>query len=232
MTVLSATTAVGAPAVQIEGLWFAYPDGHEALGGVDLAVAPGEKVAILGPNGAGKSTLLLHLNGLLYGSGSLRIMGRAVTPDDEQALQEIRALVGLVFQDPDDQLFSLTVYDDVAYGPLYMGLPREEVDRRVKQALAQVGLEQYGPRMPHHLSGGEKKRAALATVLSMEPAILALDEPSAGLDPRARRGLIRLLGRLPQTIRRGCRRAHRDHPRRRGPPRNPRPGIALTRYPR
>lgn len=190
-----------AAAIDVRSLEFAYPDGRVALRGVDMRIERGEKVAILGPNGAGKSTLLLHLNGLLHGNaGEVRIMGRQVREDDKRALQEVRALVGVVFQDPDDQLFSPSVYEDVAFGPIYMGLPQDEVERRVKEALAQVGLDDYGDRMPFHLSGGEKKRAAIATVLSMRPAALALDEPSAGLDPRARRGLIRLLDGLEQTI--------------------------------
>ena len=182
-------------------LEFAYPDGHPALRGVNIRIGAGEKVAILGPNGAGKSTLLLHLNGLMHGSGGeVRILGKPVRENDKRGLQEVRALVGVVFQDPDDQLFSPSVYEDVAFGPIYMGLPREEVARRVEDALAQVGLDGYADRMPFHLSGGEKKRAAIATVLSMRPQVLALDEPSAGLDPRARRGLIRLLDNLDQTI--------------------------------
>ena len=190
-----------AAAIDVRSLEFAYPDGRVALRGVNMRIERGEKVAILGPNGAGKSTLLLHLNGLLHGGGGeVRIMGRHVREDDKRALQEVRALVGVVFQDPDDQLFSPSVYEDVAFGPIYMGLPPDEVERRVKEALAQVDLDDYGDRMPFHLSGGEKKRAAIATVLSMRPAALALDEPSAGLDPRARRGLIRLLDGLDQTI--------------------------------
>ena len=197
----AAETPPSALAVDIQGLRFAYPDGREALRGVDLSIAPGEKVALLGPNGAGKSTLLLHLNGLLQAtSGTVRILGRDVTASKGRELQEIRALVGLVFQDPDDQLFSPTVFDDVAFGPIYMGLPGDEVERRVSEALDAVGLEGFGGRMPFHLSGGEKKRAALATVLSMRPQILALDEPAAGLDPRARRGIIRVLQSLEQTL--------------------------------
>ncbi len=189
------------PAVDIRGLRFAYPDGREALRGVDLSIAPGEKVALVGPNGAGKSTLLLHLNGLLQGpEGRVNILGRDANSAKGRELQEIRALVGLVFQDPDDQLFSPTVFDDVAFGPIYMGLARDEVERRVVEALAAVGLDGFGGRMPFHLSGGEKKRAALATVLSMRPQVLALDEPSAGLDPRARRGIIRVLTGLEQTL--------------------------------
>ncbi len=187
-------------ALEVRDLRFAYPDGREALRGVSFRLGAGEKVAILGPNGAGKSTLLLHLNGLLHGHGEVSVMGERVVEDDKKALARVRSLVGVVFQDPDDQLFSPTVYDDVAFGPVYMGLPQQEIDDRVELALGQVGLEGYGGRMPFHLSGGEKKRAAIATVLSMRPSVLVLDEPSAGLDPRARRGLISLLDELGQTI--------------------------------
>ena len=189
-----------ATALEIGNLSFAYPDGRQALRGVTFALEPGEKVAILGPNGAGKSTLLLHLNGLLHGNGDVYVMGHRVMEDDKKTLGLIRSLVGLVFQDPDDQLFSPTVYDDVAFGPIYMGLSEDEIDDRVLRALSLVGLDGYADRMPFHLSGGEKKRAAIATVLSMNPQILVLDEPSAGLDPGARRGLITLLDRLDQTI--------------------------------
>lgn len=185
------------PCVEIRDLSYAYPDGRQALRGVSLTVSQGEKVALVGPNGAGKSTLLLHLNGVLRGEGSVLVLGHAVT---DANLRRIRAQVGLVFQDPDDQLFSPTVFEDVAYGPLYAGLPEAAIHRRVSWALAQVGLEGYAERHSHHLSLGEKKRAAIATVLSMEPDILALDEPTAGLDPRTRRRLIALLQILPQSL--------------------------------
>jgi len=184
-------------AVEMTGLRFAYPDGVEALCGVDLTLRRGEKVALLGPNGAGKSTLLLHLNGILRGKGQVRIGGVTLRND---TLAQIRAHVGLVFEDPDDQLFSPTILEDVAYGPLYMGLPREVVHERAARALAQVGMTGFEERSPHRLSLGQKKRVAIATVLSMEPAILALDEPTASLDPRARRKLIDLLRELPQTM--------------------------------
>jgi cobalt/nickel transport system ATP-binding protein len=184
-------------AVEVTNLRFAYPDGVEALRGVNLTVRCGEKVALLGPNGAGKSTLLLHLNGILRGKGLVRVAGIPIGPDN---LAQVRALVGLVFENPDDQLFSPTVLEDVAYGPLYMGLSREEVLERARRALAQVGMTGFEERLPHHLSLGQKKKIAIATVLSMEPAILALDEPTAGLDPRARRKLIHLLQELPQTM--------------------------------
>ena len=183
--------------LHVTDLKFHYPDGHQALHGVTLSIAPGEKVALVGPNGAGKSTLMLHFNGLLRGEGEVRVCG---TPLNDSNLGQVRASVGLVFQDPDDQLFSPTVFDDVSFGPLHMGLPAAEVRRRVSSALDAVGMGAYAPRMSHHLSVGEKKRIAIATVLSMDPEILVLDEPTAGLDPRARRGLINLLRTLPQTI--------------------------------
>jgi cobalt/nickel transport system ATP-binding protein len=193
----SSVQAATQVAVALRGLSFAYPDGQEALRGVSLEVAAGEKVAIVGANGAGKSTLLLHLNGVLKGKGDVRIMGRPLL---DGHLSEVRRLVGLVFQNPDDQLFSPTVFEDVAFGPIYMGLPEDEVRRRVERALAQVGMAGYEKRMPHRLSLGERKRVAIATVLAMEPAVLAVDEPTMGLDPRARRRFMELLRTLPQTI--------------------------------
>ena len=180
------------PILQVLQVSYRYPDGRLALDSISLAVEPGERVALIGPNGAGKSTLLLHLNGTLRAtSGAVRVGGLAVT---ESALGRIRADVGLVFQSPDDQLFSPRVYDDVAFGPLHMGCQPDEVRTRVESALAQVGMSAYAEQNPYHLSIGQKKRVALATVLSMSPRLLVLDEPSAGLDPRARRDLIALLG--------------------------------------
>jgi cobalt/nickel transport system ATP-binding protein len=181
--------------IEVENLSFRYPDGRLALNGIDLQIAPSEKVALVGPNGAGKSTLMLHLNGVLRaqppaGTGKIRIGG---LPLNDANLGQIRAAVGLVFQNPDDQLFSPKVAQDVAFGPLHMGLPDAEVKRRVADALADVGMSEYADRVSYHLSTGEKKRIAIATVLSMNPQILVLDEPSAGLDPRGRRTLIRLL---------------------------------------
>jgi cobalt/nickel transport system ATP-binding protein len=187
----------GQPALQVEQLDFAYPDGHVALREVSLTVNRGEKVALVGPNGAGKSTLMLHLNGILAGNGRIEIAGMPVTKPN---LPQIRAKVGLVFQSPDDQLFSPTVFEDVAFGPLHMGFPEAQVRTRVNRALEQVGMRDYAGRLSHHLSVGEKKRIAIATVLSMDPDLLVLDEPSAGLDPRARRSLINLLRELPQTM--------------------------------
>jgi cobalt transport protein ATP-binding subunit len=183
--------------IEIDNLVYAYPDGQQALKGVSLTVREGEKVAVTGPNGAGKSTLCLHLNGILNGDGMVRGMGMEVR---DSHLGAIRAKVGLVFQDPDDQLFSPTVFEDVAFGPLHIGLPEGEVRRRVGWALAQVGMEGFEDRLPHHLSLGERKRIAIATVLSMDPAILVLDEPTSELDPRSRRSLIQLLRELPQTM--------------------------------
>jgi cobalt/nickel transport system ATP-binding protein len=183
--------------IEIENLSFAYPDGHAALRGISLHIAPGEKVALVGPNGAGKSTLILHLNGILLGKGKVHVCGLDI---NEKNLSRVRASVGLVFQNPDDQLFSPTVYEDVAFGPLYQGLSALEVDERVKTALASVRMSDYVRRVSYHLSTGEKKRIAIATVLSMQPEILVLDEPTAGLDPRARRTLINLLRELPITM--------------------------------
>jgi cobalt/nickel transport system ATP-binding protein len=184
--------------IEVRDLRFNYPDGHVALRGVNLHIEPGEKVALVGPNGAGKSTLMLHLNGILRcAGGEVRVCD---LPVREATLGKVRAAVGLVFQDPDDQLFSPTVFEDVAFGPLHMGLPEAEVRRRVDEALAAVNMTAYRERVSHHLSLGEKKRIAIATVLSMDPEILVMDEPSAGLDPRARRGLINLLHSLPQTM--------------------------------
>jgi len=151
----------------------------------------------VGPNGAGKSTLMLHLNGILHGRGDVEIAGMRLTRDN---LPAVRAMVGLVFQNPDDQLFSPTVFEDVAFGPLHMGLPEDEVRARVDAALEAVRMSGYRERLSHHLSVGEKKRIAIATVLSMNPSLLVLDEPSAGLDPRARRTLINLLRDLPITM--------------------------------
>jgi cobalt/nickel transport system ATP-binding protein len=183
--------------IEVEHLSFSYPDGHPALADVSLHIAPGEKVALVGPNGAGKSTLVLHLNGILTGQGRVKVCGLEV---GEKTLGRVRAAVGLVFQNPDDQLFSPTVYEDVAFGPLYQGLGPEEVAARVTSALSAVTMQSYARRISHHLSAGEKKRIAIATVLSMNPEVLVLDEPTSGLDPRARRSLIHLLCDLPMTM--------------------------------
>ena len=183
--------------LHVHDLHFSYHDAHAALRGVSFDLCEGDKVALVGPNGAGKSTLMLHLNGILTGRGDVTVGGARLTRDN---LPAVRAMVGLVFQNPDDQLFSPTVFEDVAFGPLHMGLPKDEVVVRVESALSAVRMSNFRDRMSHHLSVGEKKRIAIATVLSMNPQILVLDEPSAGLDPRARRTLINLLRELPITM--------------------------------
>jgi len=185
------------PTLSIESLSFTYPDGHQALRDINISMMSGEKVALVGPNGAGKSTLILHLNGILGGNGSIRVAGMSVAAP---FLPQIRAMVGLVFQNPDDQFFSPTVFEDVAFGPFHIGYQESDIRTRVEQALVKVGMEKYANCLSHHLSAGEKKRIVIATVLSMEPQILVLDEPSAGLDPRARRNLINLLRELPNTM--------------------------------
>lgn len=179
------------PAVEVCGLAHAYADGTQALRGVDGAIAQGEAVAVVGANGAGKSTLLRHLNGLLRPSaGEVRIGG---TPVTRSTRGTILREVGFVFQDPDDQLFMPTVAEDVAFGPVNLGCPPQEVQRRVAEALERVGAGHLAPRAPYRLSGGEKRLVAMAGVLAMQPSVLVLDEPSAGLDPAARRRLIELL---------------------------------------
>jgi len=184
--------------LSVRELHFSYHNEHIALRGVSFELCEGDKVALVGPNGAGKSTLMLHLNGILTGQkGDVIIGNERITHDN---LPAVRAMVGVVFQNPDDQLFSPTVFEDVAFGPLHMGLPKEEVIQRVDSALDAVRMRGYKERLSHHLSVGEKKRIAIATVLSMNPHILILDEPSAGLDPRARRTLINLLRDLPITM--------------------------------
>jgi cobalt/nickel transport system ATP-binding protein len=183
-------------AIRIEKLSYAYPDGHQALRSVDLVINKGESVAIMGPNGAGKSTLAMHLNGILTGTGRVEVMGLEL---NKKSLREIRNKVGLVFQDPDDQLFSPTVREDVAFGPLNQGLTPEQVDQAVSLALKRVGMEGFEKRSSHHLSFGEKKRLSMATVLSMDPDLLVLDEPVSNMDPRGRREFIELLGTLKAT---------------------------------
>ncbi len=183
--------------LQVHDLHFTYPDGNHALRGVSFNLCDGDKAALVGPNGAGKSTLLLHLNGILTGEGEINVEGLRLTRDN---LPVVRSMVGLVFQNPDDQLFSPTVFEDVAFGPLHMGLPEDEVRARVAEALEAVRMSAYAERLSHHLSVGEKKRISIATVLSMRPSLLVLDEPSAGLDPRARRTLIHLLHEMPITM--------------------------------
>jgi cobalt/nickel transport system ATP-binding protein len=184
-------------AIHASGLEFRYPNGQGALTGVDLHVEHGERVALLGPNGAGKTTLMLHLNGLMRGAGALEVAGLEVADD---TLAELRRRVGLVFQDPDDQLFMPTVEEDVAFGPLNMGLDREAVAERVIEALGAVRMATAAKRAPYQLSMGERRRVAIATVLAMHPRLLVLDEPSANLDPRARRELLDVLERIDRTM--------------------------------
>jgi cobalt/nickel transport system ATP-binding protein len=182
--------------IEIESLRFTYPDGTAALRGISLDVAEGEKVALIGPNGAGKSTLLLHLNGIFRGDGSVRIDG---LPVEKENLKAIRQKVGIVFQNPDDQLFCPTVFEDVAFGPRNMGLERNEIERRVTESLAAVGMEASVKKSPFRLSFGERKRVAIATVLALRPSVLVIDEPTANLDPRSRRAIIALLRDLHDT---------------------------------
>ncbi|MFD1933052.1 energy-coupling factor ABC transporter ATP-binding protein [Nonomuraea mangrovi] len=184
--------------LEVSELAYAYPDGTQALFGVDLSIGRGERVALLGPNGAGKTTLVMHLNGILTaGHGTVSVAGTPVRAD---TLKEVRQRVGLVFQDPDDQLFMPTVRDDVAFGPANMGVRGEELERRVKNALDRVGMADHLDRPPHHLSFGQRRRVAVATVLVMEPEILVLDEPSSNLDPAARRELAEILRSLDVTV--------------------------------
>jgi cobalt transport protein ATP-binding subunit len=187
-------------AIAVQGLRYRYHDGTEALRGVDFEIAPGECVGLLGPNGSGKSTLLLHLNGILpektAGDGSIRIAGQAVTMAN---LESVRRQVGLLFQDPDDQLFCPTVEEDVAFGPQQLGLSGNDLLARVERSLGMVGLSGYGHRATHHLSQGEKRRVCLAGVLACEPTVLVLDEPTSGLDPRGRREFKTLLQGIAAT---------------------------------
>ncbi len=182
------------PVLEVRGLAHVYPDGHQALYGVDLTLEAGERVAILGPNGAGKTTLVLHLNGVLTPSaGTVTVDGLPVA---KPHLQEVRRRVGVVFQDPDDQLFMPTVRDDVAFGPRNLGLRGAELERRVVEALDRVGMADHADRPPHHLSFGQRRRVAVATVLAMDPSLLVLDEPSSNLDPASRRELAEIVRAL------------------------------------
>ena len=187
-------------ALEVRNLRYRYPDGTEALRGVSFSLAAGERVGVIGPNGAGKSTLLLHLNGLLPesrdGDSAVRVDGKAIEPS---SLPEIRRRVGLLFQDANDQLFCPTVYEDVAFGPQQLGLNGADLNARVAEALAHVGLSGFERRMPHHLSAGEKRRVCLAGVLACRPSILVLDEPTSSLDPKGRRELQAVLRSIPLT---------------------------------
>lgn len=184
------------PIVELTDVRFTYPDGTPALAGVNLSISPGQTLGLIGPNGAGKSTLLLHLNGILKQHGSVKVSDMEVV---DKNLALIRRKVGLVFQDPDAQLFMPTVFDDVAFGPINMQLPEKAVKETVIKALELVDMLGAMKRSSHHLSFGEKKRISIATVLSMHPEVLVLDEPTSNLDPKHRRGLIRLLQELPVT---------------------------------
>jgi cobalt/nickel transport system ATP-binding protein len=190
--------AVSEPALDVCGLTFNYPDGRQALSDVDLRIEAGEQVALLGPNGAGKTTLALHLNGVLTAQSGTVLVGGM--PVNKTNLREIRRRVGLVFQDPDDQLFMPTVAQDVAFGPANFGLRGAELEQRVADALAAVGMYDHAHRSPLHLSGGQRRRVALATVLACQPDLLVLDEPSANLEPVVRRELAEVLQRLDRTM--------------------------------
>jgi len=186
------------PVLEIEELAFRYPDGHQALFGVDLVIRRGERVALLGPNGAGKTTLVLHCNGVLRaGAGSVRVGGLPVA---KEHLAEIRRRVGIVFQDPDDQLFMPSVRDDVAFGPTNFGMRDPDIDTRVAEALDAVGMSAFIDRTPHHLSFGQRRRVAVATVLACDPQLLVLDEPSSNLDPTSRRELADIVRNLDVTL--------------------------------
>ncbi|OGW75693.1 MAG: cobalt ABC transporter ATP-binding protein [Omnitrophica bacterium RBG_13_46_9] len=183
--------------VEIENLSFSYPDGTPALKNISLKIAQGEKVGIVGPNGAGKSTFLLHLNGIYRGTGFVRIDGLDIA---DKNLSVIRRKVGIIFQDPDNQLFMPTVFDDVAFGPINMQYDRERAVRASEEALQKVEMGYASKRTSHHLSYGEKKRVSIATVLSMSPELIAFDEPTSNLDPKARNHLMDLINKLERTI--------------------------------
>lgn len=185
------------PYITIKDLHYRYPDGTPALNGIAMDVCEGEALAVIGGNGAGKSTLLLHLNATLAAAqGTVEVGGIAVSPD---TAAQVRKLVGMVFQNPDDQLFMPTVFEDVAFGPRHMGLAADEVDARVRRALEQVGAWEVAHKPPHHLSGGEKRAVSIAGILAMDPAVVVMDEPGSALDPWARRNLIHLLDGLAHT---------------------------------
>ena len=189
------------PSLLIEELAFAYPDGNQALFGVNLRIERGERVALLGPNGAGKTTLVMHMNGIHPAEhGKVSVAGEVIDTTNKDLLRRIRGKVGVVFQDPDDQLFMPTVGEDVAFGPYNMGIREAELDKAVDEALEMVHMSEFKERPPHHLSFGQRRRVAVATVLAMKPAILVLDEPSSNLDPAGRRELAEILKSLDVTI--------------------------------
>jgi len=183
-------------AILTRGLRYRYPDGTQALNGIDFDLDAGESVALFGANGSGKTTFVLHLNGLLRGEGTVEICG---LPVSDETLEQIRSKVGVVFQDSDEQLFMPTVLEDVAFGPLNLGLTPSNALARARAVLDRVGMGHALDRAPYHLSAGEKKRVAIAGVLAMDPEILVLDEPTTFLDPPARRDLLALLRSLPQA---------------------------------
>ena len=183
--------------IKIEDLYYEYPDGYEALRGIDLTLYKGESLGIVGANGAGKSTLLLQLTGINYPSkGKIEVNSMEI---NKKNLAQIRKDIGFVFQNPEDQLFTTSIYEDVAFGPKNYKLSKEEVDKRVNEALEKVGILDLKDRAPYRLSGGQQNLAAIATAISMEPSILIMDEPTAALDPRARRRLINLLNSFEYT---------------------------------
>lgn len=187
--------------LEISGLAYAYPDGNQALFGVNLSINQGERVALLGPNGAGKTTLVLHLNGIIPTmQGQVRVAGEIVDSKNAESIKSVRHKVGIVFQDPDDQLFMPTVGQDVAFGPYNAGLRGLELEKAVKEALELVGMSEFIDRPPHHLSFGQRRRVAVATVLAMKPEILVMDEPSSNLDPAARRELAEIITSLNITL--------------------------------
>lgn len=182
--------------IETQNISYQYPDGTEALENVDFKAQKGKIVALLGPNGAGKSTLFLHFNGILRpSSGKVEVDGAPLSYDKKD-LMKIRQKVGIVFQNPDDQLFAPTVMEDVAFGPMNMGLPVEEVEERVTESLKRVGMDGFGKKAPHHLSGGQKKRVAIAGILAMQPQIMVLDEPTSGLDPKGASQIMQILYQL------------------------------------
>jgi len=179
-----------------KNLSYTYPDGTHALKNINMEIYKGQKVAIMGPNGAGKSTLFSHFNGLTEPtSGHVEVDGKAIKYDRDTLL-EVRQKVGIVFQDPNDQLFAPTVKEDVAFGPMNLGLDYEEVEKRVSEALTMVGMEQYMDKTPHHLSGGQQKRVAIAGIIAMRPEIMILDEPTAGLDPEGVEKVLSIINEL------------------------------------
>jgi cobalt/nickel transport system ATP-binding protein len=186
-----------AKAIEIKSFSYKYTDGTAALSDINLSIEEKEKVVLIGPNGAGKSTLMLAMAGFATGQGEIIIKGLKV---EKKNLKKIRTIIGCCFENPDDQLFMPTLFDDVAFGPLNMGLDTEQVKMRVAQALRTVSMEAMAEKVPHHLSAGQKRAAAIATVLSMSPEIIALDEPDGSLDPRNREKLVVLLKNLPQTL--------------------------------